>query len=424
MHERSKNSVLTVGLRSAYCSQNISCIVRDVAKANQNRLAAWYTGAETVVSAVTMADSKDEDEVDLFRNPKMESICLVLHACLAFGGFIVCLMGAMYALYYKAAFIILGCMMLFAGIGGALVVNSRNWAALGGVNAVHILTTLLLFIFMIIAGLVAFDIRDPVSESVESAWPGMRASLEETEFCVGSEMPKCALFHTWADAVADTTNTTRNAALAKVGDKGLRNVCPKSTIQILENCSSAAICDTSTSLKHVAECNLCNSECKVVLKEDLRGNVGAIGNLCFFFFFCSLIVLAFNLRMTGIAADVDDWNEYMEREAKRRGVEEYTEERMQDTQVQTIGMILNGVMLLVGLVVAILASYVLATQDDVFSSMGVALLLIGMAMMVAAGVLIYGAKNATTSILKLGNAVLLLICMLFLFVAMMVSMAT
>ena len=44
--------------------------------------------------------------------------------------------------------------------------------------------------------------------------------------------------------------------------------------------------------------------------------------------------------------------------------------------------------------------------------------------MVAAGVLVYGAKNATTSILKLGNAVLLLICMLFLFVAMMVSIAT
>ena len=411
MHERSKNSVFTVGLRSAYCSQNISCIVRDVAKANQNRLAAWYTGAETVVSAVTMVDSKDEDEVDLFRNPKMESICLILHACLSFGGFIVCLVGVMYALYYKAAFVLLGCMMLYAGIGGALAVNMRDWAALGGINAVHVLTTLLLFIFVIIAGLVAFDVRDPVSESVESAWPGMRASLEETEFCVGSEMPNCALFHTWADAVADTTNTTRNA-------------CPKSTIQILENCSSAAICDTSTSLKHVAECNLCNSECKVVLKEDLRGNVGAIGNLCFFFFFCSLIVLAFNLRMTGIAADVDDWNEYMEREAKRRGVEEYTEERMQDTQVQTIGMILNGVMLLVGLVVAILASYVLATQNDVFSSMGVALLLIGMAMMVAAGVLIYGAKKATTSILKFGNAVLLLICMLFLFVAMMVSMAT
>ena len=369
-----------------------------------------------------MADPEPQE--DLFRNPKMESICLILHACLAFGGFIVALMGAMYALYYKAAFITLGCMMLFAGIGGAVAVNSRNWAALGGVNAVHTFTTLVLFIFVIIAGLVAFDVRDPVSESVESAWPGMRASLEESEFCVGAEMPHCARFHTWADAVADTTNTTRNAALAKVGDKPLINVCPKSTIQILENCSSAAICDTSTSTKHVSECNLCNSECKAVLKEDLRGNVGAIGNFCYFLFFCSLIVLAFNLRMTGIAADVDDWNEYMEREARRRGVEEYTEERMQDTQVQTIGMILNAVMMLVGLVVAILASYVLATQSDDFSSMGVSLLLIGMAMMVTAGVLIYGAKSGITSILKIGNAVLLLICMLFLFVAMMVSMAT
>jgi ABC-type multidrug transport system fused ATPase/permease subunit len=137
-----------------------------------------------------------------------------------------------------------------------------------------------------------------------------------------------------------------------------------------------------------------------------------------------LCVLAFNVRLTGIAADVDDWNEYMAGEAKRRGVVEYTEERLQGTSVQRLGLVINLIMLLTGLVVAVLAAFILAMYAEAFSNIATCLLLIGLSMVVTSIFLMYGAVTATTAVMKAGNIVLLLISMLFLFLAIMTSMAS
>eukprot|EP01047_Picozoa_sp_COSAG01_P110346 COSAG01_NODE_39173_length_480_cov_0.679790_1_plen_117_part_10 len=108
-----------------------------------------------------------------------------------------------------------------------------------------------------------------------------------------------------------------------------------------------------------------------------------------------LCVLAFNVRLTGIAADVDDWNEYMAGEAKRRGVVEYTEERLQGTSVQRLGLVINLIMLLTGLVVAVLAAFILAMYAEAFSNIATCLLLIGLSMVVTSIFLMYGAVTAT-----------------------------
>jgi len=82
------------------------------------------------------------------------------------------------------------------------------------------------------------------------------------------------------------------------------------------------------------------------------------------------------------------------------------------------------IMLLTGLAVALLAAFILAVYAEAFSNIGTSLLLIGLFMVVISIFLMYGAFTATTVVMKVGNVVLLLLSIMFLFFAIMVSVAS
>jgi hypothetical protein len=237
------------------------------------------------------APSDEEEEEDVFRKAGLEKTVGALHAGLILAGMGTCLVGAAYALYYKWAFITLGCMMLGAGAAGSWGSFQRLWLWLFVVNCVHCVILVLLLIFVILAGIIAFDIRDPVTESVAPLWVDLRPELESSEFCRESpgSMPSCTLFYSWASKVR-LPNATRNSILVASGDTPLANVCPHKIDDMAVNCSMVAACDTSKSrTQHEQNCYQCDSECQQVLIDDLRGNIGAIGNFLYFLYHLRVI---------------------------------------------------------------------------------------------------------------------------------------
>jgi hypothetical protein len=231
---------------------------------------------------------------------------------MAIEGLVVCVLGAGYAIYYKAAFIIFGCIILFGGIGGCIATTKRHWLGLFIVNCAWLLTALLMFVCVIAVGLLAFDVRDPVAESVDAAWVTMRPEMEEADLCLGTvctpgvrtvldlvptrvtevavmaqTMPHCDLFRTWTGAIKETTNTTRNTALEKAGDGKRDTPCPLSVVDMVSNCSLVESCDTSSKNMHLSECNVCDSECKASVMKDLRGNTSTIVVVFYAIFFCA-----------------------------------------------------------------------------------------------------------------------------------------
>lgn len=84
---------------------------------------------------------------------------------------------------------------------------------------------------------------------------------------------------------------------------------------------------------------------------------------------------------------------------------------------------LNVIMMILGALVSVISVCMIAYYD-IFATLGICLLLIGMGMIVASGVLVYGAKTAATTVLKISNMVMLCLVMNFLFFSMLVSMAT
>ena len=414
-------------------------------------------------------------------------------------------------------------------------------------NCVHGFTCLVLLVLLIMAGLMAFDIRDPVTQAVDETWYELRPELEGAEFCtsVPDKQKHCAVYQAWAEIVttetaalngaitinevpeactvvastagtcavtdagtnvncaaamtdaacttastaggvtaaenacvytadettAATTCTLTAAAAAVAADAaaatpavaavvgdcavgtGLGDCtytafsaayvqsvaltprasaepnlvapCPWTSVEMAQNCTKALDCDTSNNgARHKVECAICDIECKNMLLDELRGNVAYIANFFHFVFWGLCVVLVFNIRMADICSDVDDWNEFMKQEAKKRGIEDYVEEEMHGTSIQKLGMIMNAFMLVAGLISSIMAAYILSSMSDLFSAAAWGILLVGLALTVTGGALFYGANTATTPILKAGNYLLALFTVLFLFFAILMSMTT
>lgn len=343
-------------------------------------------------------------------------------------GFVICIIGAAYSDIYKGAFIMLGLLMLGAGIGGAVTTTKRHWMGLFIVNCIHGFTCILLLVLLIMAGLMAFEVRDPVTEAVENTWLDLRPELEAADFCtsVPAKQRHCKRFLDWAEVATVQNNRTRELALAALAPAhtNLLLPCRWTDVEMAQNCTRTLECDTSASDMHNSECNICDTECKGVLLDELRGNVGWIATFFYVVFWGLVGVLLFNIRMADICSDIDDWNEFMKQEAKKRGVDEYDEEGMQGTSMHKMAMLVNLCLAVAGLLCSILASVILSTMSDLFSSAAWGILFIGLALTVTGGALFFGARTTTTSILKTGNYLLTLFTALFLFFAVLLSMTT
>ena len=362
-------------------------------------------------------DTVSEDagqEEDHFRDPHKESIVMLCNAGQAVMGFVICIIGAAYSYVYKFAFILLGMLMLGAGIGGAVFTTKRSWTMLFVVNCVHGFTCVLLLILLIMAGLMAFEVRDPVTEAVEGTWFEMRPQLDAAEFCtsVPEKQAHCVQFQDWVETLLPVTTT-------EVDNVTVTSGCPWTATEIAQNCTRATECEGTA-----ATCTICDDECKGVLLEELRGNIGYVAQIFYVVFFGLVGVLVFNIRLADISSDVDDWNEFMATEAKKRGVTEYTEEDMAGTGLHKLGMIVNLCVMVAGLLVSIIASVILTYSSEYFSTAAWGILFIGLALLATGGALFFGVKTTTTSILKMGNYLLTLFTALFMFFSVLLSMTT
>ena len=365
-------------------------------------------------SAVQNPAAKQDEEVDPFRNPEKESLVMLCNVGQAVMGFIICIIGAAYSYVFKFAFIMLGMLMLGAGIAGAVFTTKRSWTMLFVAMCVHGFTCVLLLILLIMAGLMAFDVRDPVTEAVENTWVDMRPELEAAEFCtsVPDKQRHCQLFQDWA-AIATQPVVVDNTTS-----------CPWTTLEMAQNCTRAWACEDTAIGTHVSECTICDNECKGVLLDELRGNISYVA-LFFDVVFWGLIgILLFNIRLGDISSDVDDWNEFMASEAKKRGVEEYTEEDLAGTLIHKLGMLVNLCLALTGLICSIIAVVILVYSSDFFSTAAWGIFLIGLALTSTGGALFYGAFSTTTMVLKIGNYLLALFTAMFLFFSVLLSMTT
>lgn len=361
------------------------------------------------------ADAKQEEE-DHFRDPQKESVVMLCNTAQAVMGFVICIIGAAYSYIYKFAFILLGMLMLGGGIGGAVFTTKRSWTMLFVVNCVHGFTCVLLLILLIMAGLMAFEVRDPVTEAVDSTWVNMRPQLDAAEFCtsVPEKQTHCVEFQDWADDLAPFTTEEVNNVTVTSG-------CPWTAADIAQNCTRATECDGADI---TGACIICDDECRGVLLEELRGNIGYVAQFFYVVFFGLIGVLVFNIRLADISSDVDDWNEFMATEAKKRGVTEYTEEDMSGTGLHKIAMIVNLCLMVAGLLVSIIASVILTYSSEYFSTAAWGILFIGLALLATGGALFFGAKTTTTSILKIGNYLLALFAAMFMFFSVLLSMTT
>ena len=131
------------------------------------------------VKEVERSDSFDkeeqkQEEEDHFRDPQKESVVMLCNVGQAVMGFVICIIGAAYSYIYKLAFILLGMLMLGSGIAGAVFTTKRSWTMLFVAMCAHGFTCVLLLILLIMAGLMAFEVRDPVTEALEATWLDMR----------------------------------------------------------------------------------------------------------------------------------------------------------------------------------------------------------------------------------------------------------
>jgi hypothetical protein len=270
-------------------------------------------------------------------DPRLENIVLLLHILMAVLGFIIILVAAAFAYYWKMAFVLSGAMMLICGILGAVGVYTKNWILLFAANCGSVCTFLMVFVYGVIGGMIAFDIRDPVSQSVDETWVEVRPEFEKQDFCRPptadvTKVGECELFYTWAKAAVIADDTIRGGALRKLGDAATENACPHTISAMAANCTMSAECEAPGAIgpagwgersgevggKHSYDCFKCDDQCRKMLIDDLRGGVGYVVTFFFVVFFCLCGVLLYNVQLLAVARDIDHWNEYMEMEANKR----------------------------------------------------------------------------------------------------------
>ena len=117
---------------------------------------------------------KSKDEPEVSGNATIEMLVVLLHIVMCVFGFLIAVVGAAYAYYFKIAFVLIGLLMLVGGGLGAAATYKRDWFFLFVVNCTNASICLLVFIYCVVAGMVAFDIRDPIFDSVDTSWDTVR----------------------------------------------------------------------------------------------------------------------------------------------------------------------------------------------------------------------------------------------------------
>eukprot|EP01052_Picozoa_sp_SAG31_P010517 SAG31_NODE_578_length_13949_cov_5.041372_8_plen_347_part_00 len=256
----------------------------------------------------------------------------------------------------------------------------------------------------------------------------MFQELEKANFCrpptaePPESVPECATFYNWADIVQINSTDIRGIHLRGIGDPSSSEACPYSTDAMATNCSLAVECDTSAGQvagRHGRNCFACTQQCKELMVEDMRGAVDDLNYIFYVIIFGIIGCMIFNVQLIAICKDVQDWNEYMELAARTSGkVDDFEEQRMQNTLLQKIGMICNGGICVFGFFIVGVAIYILSTQSDVYFEATVVVLVIGLALAATGCFLVFGTVQAAALLLRIGNWLL----MVFTFILMMSSM--
>eukprot|EP01052_Picozoa_sp_SAG31_P010518 SAG31_NODE_578_length_13949_cov_5.041372_9_plen_162_part_00 len=141
------------------------------------RLCTHLTGLVTMSELRVATEKRNSTDSNHDSQPEsrfVEMIIVLLHIVMAVFGFLVAVVGAAVAYYYKAAFILIGVLMLLGGGLGAVATFQRKWFYLFVVNCINTATCILVFIYCVIAGMIAFDVRDPIYKSVDASWETIR----------------------------------------------------------------------------------------------------------------------------------------------------------------------------------------------------------------------------------------------------------
>lgn len=127
---------------------------------------------------------------------------------------------------------------------GCYFTQQRFWFKTLILNIVNFIIFIALVVIAIISIIFSFDIRDPVADGIEVAWPGphgLHAKLEGEGFCAPTisaalvaseglaaieEVDDCKLFYQWAKDAALKIDGDRCLALGLTMVNGTALTCP------------------------------------------------------------------------------------------------------------------------------------------------------------------------------------------------------